>query len=296
MRVSIILCTYGRPDVLDATIDSILRQTHLPEEILVVATSYEHVLQQTMQRERVRLITSRRGLTIQRNAGLESLGNCDLVAFIDDDMELCSSYIANMVRLFSEQPDIVVASGLMLADGGRAGEQVPRESASVLCANAEARNAGATPIVTRPLDYAYGCNLIVRASAAHRNRFDERLSLYAWLEDSDFSYHCTRDSRPPVTNLSSQCVHLGWRGGRISGRKMGYSQIINPIYLWRKARVFPLRHILVQYWIRCLVANCVGVLCGKPEDDRLNRLKGNTLAMWHLVKGQCDPMAINHLN
>jgi hypothetical protein len=99
----------------------------------------------------------------------------------------------------------------------------------------------------------------------------------------------------PVTNLSAQCVHLGWRGGRISGQKMGYSQIINPIYLWKKARVFPLRHIVTQYWMRCLVANCIGVFCGKAEDDRLNRLKGNTLAMWHLVNGRCDPKAINQL-
>ncbi len=257
--------------------------------------SQEHVEQHTLERDRVRFITSRRGLTIQRNTALDNLGNCDLVAFIDDDMELCSSYLANMVRLFSEHSDIIVASGLMLVDGGRADEQVSRDRASALCQDADKRGLDTVPLATRPLDYAYGCNLIVRASVARHNRFDERLSLYAWLEDSDFSYHCTREGRPPVTNLASKCVHLGWRGGRISGRRMGYSQIMNPIYLWKKARVFSLSHILVQYWTRCLIANCIGVFCGKPQDDRLNRLKGNALAMWHLIRGRCDPMAINQL-
>lgn len=295
MRVTVVLCTYGRPFVLDATVDSILRQTYLPDEILVVAPSYEHIDQSTLDRERVRFITSRRGLTIQRNTALDDLRNCHLVAFVDDDMELCRTYIANMVRLFSEQPDIIVASGLMLADGGRADEQLARNRAKSLCREADIRNVTTGPLVTRPLDYGYGCNLIVRASVARLNRFDEKLSLYAWLEDSDFSYHCTRHGRPPITNLASQCVHLGWRGGRISGRKMGYSQIMNPIYLWKKARVFPLRHIFIQYWMRCLIANCLGVVCGKPQDDRLNRLRGNVLAIWHLIKGRCDPMAINQL-
>jgi glycosyltransferase involved in cell wall biosynthesis len=295
MKVSIVICTYGRPAVLAATVESILRQAHPAKEILIVAPSAEHVEQKTLEHEHVRFITSRRGLTIQRNAALDRLDNSDLVAFIDDDMELCRSYLANMVRLFSEQPDVIVASGRMLADGGRADEEVSRESARALCANADACDMDPVPIMTRPLDYAYGCNLMVRASTARHIRFDERLSLYAWLEDSDFSYHCTRGGKPPVTNLSSQCVHLGWRGARISGRKMGYSQIVNPIYLWKKSRVFSLRHILVQYWMRCLVANLIGVVCGKAQDERFNRLKGNTLAIWHLARGKCDPMAINQL-
>ena len=231
---------------------------------------------------------------MQRNTALDHVADTDLVAFIDDDMELCSSYLASMVRLFSADPELVVASGSMLADGGRA-QQVSREQAKILCRDAELARPAENPVITCPLDYAYGCNLIVRGSAARANRFDERLSLYAWLEDSDFSYHCTRGGKPPATNLSAQCVHLGWRGGRISGQKMGYSQIINPFYLWRKARVFSLRHIFVQYWMRCLVANCIGVVWGKPEDDRLNRLKGNAIAMLHLLKGRCDPMAINQL-
>jgi hypothetical protein len=217
------------------------------------------------------------------------------VAFFDDDMELCPSYLAHMVRLFSTDPEIVVACGYMLADGGR-GDMVLREHASQLCANAEVKVAAYDRIPTKPLDYGYGCNLIVRASAARHNRFDERLSLYAWLEDSDFSHRCTRGLKQPVINLAARCVHLGWRGGRISGRKMGYSQIVNPIYLWRKARVFSLPHIVVQYWMRCLVANCLGLICGKPEEDRLERLKGNVMAFRDLLVGRCDPMLINQLS
>lgn len=294
MRVSVVLCSYGRPAVLDDTVQSILRQTMLPEEILIVSPSTDNVEERTLSRQRVRLVISPRGLTIQRNAALEQLRDADLVAFIDDDVELCVNYLESMTRLFRGDPEVIVASGQMLADGGRS-EAISREHARDLCSRADAKARRDQPITTRALDYGYGCNMIVRASIAKMNRFDERLSLYAWLEDSDFSFHCTRDGKPPVTNLSAQCVHLGWRGARISGRRMGYSQIINPLYLWRKAKVFSLRHLVIQYWMRCLVANCAGVIYGKPEDDRLNRLKGNVIALWHVLNGRCDPMAINLL-
>lgn len=294
MRVSVILCSFGRPAVLDETVQSILNQSVLPEEILIASPSPVHVEEQTMQRDRVRFISTSQGLTVQRNAALQCVGDTDLIAFIDDDMELCRSYLEKMIQLFAADPALIVASGRMLADGGRS-KQVSRHTARALCANAEERMNSANHLETKPLDYGYGCNMVVRSSVAKANRFDERLSLYAWLEDSDFSYRCTRGGKLPVINLSAPCVHLGWRGGRISGRKMGYSQIINPIYLWRKARVFSLRHLVVQYWMRCLIANVAGVFWGRPEDDRLNRLKGNMTAMWHLLNRRCDPSTIKQL-
>jgi len=280
--------------VLDETVQSILNQSVLPEEILIASPSPAHVEEQTLLRTRVRFIPTPHGLTLQRNAALDNVGDADLIAFLDDDMELCSSYLEKMIQLFDADPALIIASGRMLADGGRS-DHVSRHAARALCADAESRMNGANRMEVEPLDYGYGCNLIVRSSVAKATRFDERLSLYAWLEDSDFSHRCTRDGKPPVINLSAQCVHLGWRGGRISGRKMGYSQIINPIYLWQKARVFSLRHLVVQYWMRCLIANVAGVFWGRPEEDRLNRLRGNMTAMWHLLKRRCDPSAVKQL-
>jgi len=294
MKITAILCSYGRPAILDQTVQSILLQNVLPQEILIVTPSREHVNESTLTRDRVRHVLSPKGLTLQRNTALDNMTDADLVVFLDDDIELCPSYLERMQELFAQNPNLVVASGKMLADGGR-GPEVLREDAIELCAVAEKTQSRSQEILTQPLDYGYGCNMVVRGTVAKQNRFDERLSLYAWLEDSDFSYRCTRDAGPPVTNLSAMCVHLGWRGGRISGLRMGYSQIINPIYLWRKAKVFPLRHVVIQYWSRCLVANFVGVVWSKPEEERVNRLRGNARAFWHLLTGKCDPMFINEL-
>lgn len=294
MKLSVVICTYGRPAVLEETVQSVLRQTLLPEEILIVSPSQEHVWDCTLALNLVRFVTSPRGLTIQRNTALDNLGATDVIAFIDDDMELCASYFKSMMELFESDSNIIVASGKMIADGGR-GPAVSRADAKAYCWRAESDGERKPNKSIEPLDYGYGCNFVVRSSAALKNRFDEKLALYAWLEDSDFSHHCTLGGKPPVRNLSAMCVHLGWRGSRISGIRMGYSQIVNPFYLWRKARVFSLRHIVIQYWTRCVVANCIGIACGNRDEDRWNRLRGNAIAAWHLITGRCDPLAINQL-
>jgi glycosyltransferase involved in cell wall biosynthesis len=295
MKVSIIICSFSRPGCLHDTVVSVLKQTHSPEEILIACPSLEHVQQRTLELETVRFVKSDRGSTIQRNAALDQVNRAaQLVAFLDDDIELCPSYFDHMVGLFSRDPELVVASGKLLLDGGR-GDAVAREEARSRSQEAEVALSAGVEVTTKPLDYGYGCNMIVRADVAMAHRFDERLALYAWLEDSDYSHRCTVGRKPPVINMAAQCVHLGYRGGRISGTRMGFAQIINPIYLWRKTRVFSFRHLFVQYWCRCFVANCFGVIWGKPEDERLRRLYGNGIAFWHLLTGRCDPIHVKDL-
>mgnify|MGYP000606119618 CR=1 FL=1 len=60
-------------------------------------------------------------------------------------------------------------------------------------------------------------------------RFDERLPLYGWLEDLDY---CRRMSPYGRIQRSSMLVgvHMGVKGGRQSGVRLGYSQVANPIY------------------------------------------------------------------
>src|SRR5690606_30638203 len=82
----------------------------------------------------------------------------------------------------------------------------------------------------------YGCNMAFRRSAIEGVRFDERLPLYGWLEDVDFSAQAGRKG----VLLKSETlvgVHLGVKGGRTSGVRFGYSQIVNPVYLLGKKTI-----------------------------------------------------------
>jgi GT2 family glycosyltransferase len=117
-------------------------------------------------------------------------------------------------------------------------------------------------------------------------RFDERLVLYGWQEDIDFTSQLRRHGR--IVQLSTAIgVHLGLKAGRVSGVRFGYSQIANPVYLIKKGTVpaiFALRLIG-----RNVTANFLRSFWSEPYVDRRGRLKGNLLAAYHLMQGRIEP-------
>jgi glycosyltransferase involved in cell wall biosynthesis len=288
-RVSVIICSIGRRAVLNDTVQSLLNQSYAVDEILIGVPSTQDVMKSTHQHPAVKLLLTPTGLTAQRNACLSQVRpSSELIAFVDDDMEFSPSYMAAMVALFKAHPDLVATSGTLLYDGG-VGKCLSRQSARQLCALNETGWREGNHIHTSPRRFAYGCNMVYRASAIRNIWFDERLPLYGWLEDSDFSHASTKGRRAPLTNCAAYAVHLGWRGGRIGGRRLGFSQIVNPFYLWQKSRVFSLAHIVIQCWLRCLVGNILGLISGEAIEDRPGRLRGNALGFLHLLSGQVDP-------
>jgi glycosyltransferase involved in cell wall biosynthesis len=289
MRVSVIICSIGRPAVLNDTVESLINQTSAVDEILIGTPSSQNVMPSTLQHPTVRLLLTATGLTVQRNACLSQVRpSSELIVFVDDDMEFSSSYMATMVALFEVCPDLIASSGNLLYDGG-VRKLLSRQRARQLCAGNEVVWRPGLGIRTSPRRFAYGCNMVYRANAIREISFDERLPLYGWLEDSDFSHASTKGRRAPVTNYEACAVHLGWRGGRIAGRRLGFSQIVNPFYLWQKSRVFSLGHIVIQCWLRCLIGNTLGLVFGEPLEDRRGRLHGNVLGFLHLLSRQVDP-------
>jgi len=292
-RITVILCTLNRAAVLHDTVLSILAQTVPIEEILIGTPQPQSVQAATLSLPRIRLIETRLGLPVQRNACLDQVApGMDLIAFVDDDMEFCGDYFERMVQLFDANPEVTAASGRLLHDGG-IDSPIDRASAATMCRNAETQPS-ADSRAFEPKAYAYGCNMVFRAQEIRGLRFDEELPLYAWLEDSDFSHRVVAGrSLGSVTCLQAIAVHLGWQGGRVAGIKLGFSQIVNPFYLWRKSRTFSLPHIIVQFWLRCLVGNFLGTIHGPEIEDRPGRLRGNFKGLWHVLQGRCDPkMAI----
>ena len=75
-----------------------------------------------------------------------------------------------------------------------------------------------------------------RAKSIGTLRFDERLPLYGWQEDIDFCGALSATGRIVWTNLIWG-VHLGTKVGKVSGVRLGYSQIINPIYIMSKGNM-----------------------------------------------------------
>ncbi len=94
------------------------------------------------------------------------------------------------------------------------------------------------------------------------------------------------------SNLSG--VHLGVKGGRTSGVRFGYSQIANPVYLWRKGTLH-LDRALGQI-ARNVAANLRKSLKPEPWADRRGRVRGNFRAFYDLLRGRLDPRRVRELS
>ncbi len=132
----------------------------------------------------------------------------------------------------------------------------------------------------------YGCNMAFRVSAIGPLTFDERLVLYGWLEDLDFSRSAGRMGRL-VTCDAMVGVHLGIKSGRVSGKKYGYSQVVNAWYLRKKGTLTS-----KEAWSnigRAILANGAKSFWSEKYIDRPGRLKGNLIGLGNLMRGRCRP-------
>jgi GT2 family glycosyltransferase len=194
------------------------------------------------------------------------------------------------VKLFEAYPDIVGATGHLVADGINGPGFAASEARQLL----DDYDASPPPLMVPSHDLRglYGCNMVYRASAIAGLRFDERLPLYGWQEDIDFGVRAAARGRT-VKTFAFAGVHCGVKGARISGVRTGYSQVINPAYLvrkgtmdWRYARKIVVRNI---------VANHLRALRPEPWIDRVGRARGNWLGVFDLLLGRVTPERILQL-
>lgn len=285
--LSAIIPSAGRPDTLDGTVRSLLAQLDPPEEILICVPAGAHVRAQTARRPTVRVVVGPQGSAHQRNHALRYVDpRAALVGFFDDDVELAPDYLTRAREFLAHAPHVVLFWGCTVADGVKAGG-ISRAAARRIL-----RRAAPAPKAFEAFEVshrAYGCNMIARRQVSDANPFDEKLPLYAWLEDRDFAARCARFGtvgRYPGCTM----VHLGDSSGRTSGRAFGYSQIANPVYLRRKGSMRGAE--CVWFVVRALIRNAAGALACERRVDRAGRLLGNTAALLDLARGRADPERI----
>lgn len=285
MKITVGIATSGRPDILRETIAELGRQTHQAHRIIVCAPTMQDMTGLSPS-EGLILLQGPRGLAHQRNLLLRHMGDADIVVFFDDDFLPAPDYLAHCARAFAMDPDIVVATGRVLADGAK-GPGLTVEAARDMLANPSVNDTPPLPAIQAAWN-GYGCNMAYRLSsiASAGLRFDERLPLYAWYEDIDFSRQLGRQGRIVRVN-GAKGIHLGSKSGRTPGRKLGYSQVANPLYLSRKG-TFPLDHALRSIG-RNMAINAIRSLWPEPYIDRRGRIIGNWLAIRDAILGRISP-------
>jgi len=290
MRLAVIIPTYGRKALLARVLDHLEKQNRLPDEVIVSAPDPSHVLEYRGERFRVTYVFGRQGLAAQRNQALEgALARFDIVTFFDDDFLPASTYLERLIEAFRDNPGWAVVMGHAAVDGAAGTGLTFEEGAAAL------RSLEASPPSTQIVSEhpgAYGCNMSFRCDVVGDTRFDERLALYGWQEDIDFTSQLRRHGQ--IIGLNTPFgVHLGIKSGRVSGLRFGYSQMVNPIYLIRKGTM-SLRFGLGLLG-RNLMANAARSIRPEAHIDRRGRLKGNLIGLFHVITGRIEPEHILRL-
>ncbi|RDV07234.1 glycosyltransferase family 2 protein [Sphingorhabdus pulchriflava] len=288
MRIHAVIATTGRPDIVRRVVSRLGEQSRPPDGVLVVGASPDDIVGLDGACANLEALVARRGLCRQRNAALDHLGDStDVVAFFDDDFVPAHDFLARLETLLTEQPKVVGATGVLVADGAQSQPIGFDDAVSRL----DGLGDRPTPSKSDCLSL-YGCNMAIRLSAAEGLRFDEKLPLYGWQEDVDFTHQLSWRGRLVKTSELTG-IHMGARSGKTSGKRLGYSQIANIIYLWRKGTMYPWlgERLLFQN----IASNVVRSIWPEPDIDRRGRLVGNLLALRDLVTGRIDPERIEAL-
>jgi GT2 family glycosyltransferase len=279
------IATTGRPEIVASTVEWLVGLASPPERIVVCGAADGDVPTRLVSQFApiVEYVTAEKGLTRQRNAIIDVCSAEDILVFLDDDFLIAEGFVESVVSLFANKPDIVLATGNVLADGINGPGLKFGDGRNLLLAKTYGRHCKLSEVYS-----GYGCNMAVRMSTVKDNglSFDESLPLYGWLEDVDFSRRLARYGRI-VRCPEMRGVHLGTKSGRTNGVRLGYSQIANPGYLMSKQSMNRPRAMAIM--LRNLAANLVKSPFPEPWVDRRGRLKGNLLALYDLVLGRMHP-------
>jgi len=281
--IAVVVATRGRPGIVSATLNHLLMTQSLKPTTVMVSCAVWEDAGEIADLPAVTVVTGPPGLAAQRNTALAALPTgTDVVVFFDDDFVADADWLAAAARVFGDDPQVVGITGHVVADGIKGPGLSFDEAVCIL------RASDCSPDWSRIESYSpYGCNMAFRCSAIGSLKFDERLVLYGWLEDRDFGAALAKRGGRLIKSASARGVHMGVKSGRVAGDRLGYSQIVNPIYMLRKGTMTA-GQVAGQIF-RNVASNVTGAINPESFIDRRGRLRGNILGFADILRGRIEP-------
>jgi GT2 family glycosyltransferase len=303
-----ILATRNRHDLLVEAVRSIVEQTVIPAELCVVDSSEEPrgrpEIEQLCADVGVALDyvhPAPRGLTIQRNVGIERTTG-DPVFLIDDDVWLAPDVHEEILAEYERWgPEL----------GGVRGAPVHPPSPSRLTilwrklfgmggwwADGSGRmrpgffvEGVASSDSVRRVEYMNGWFMSYRRAVFEHERFDERLAGYAWKEDIDFSYRVVKRGYVLVQTPKARVTHHKSSSERLSPFDHQRMALANQFYLHRKNMPQTLPYKAALWWA---LVGTLPLNVGKVVQTRdPGYLTGFLVGAWEQARGRglIDPAA-----
>lgn len=293
MKHALVVATVNRHETLTALLASLRELDPHPCELVIAAPTEADI--PPAAREDfpfpVTLALGARGSSAQRNLGVERLTTApDTVTFLDDDSVPRRDFFAQVDRHFAEHPETSALTGRVVLEGTGQLPNLTDEEIREALERSLAEDAVSRPAPPERHSQLYGCNMVFRVRDFLKFRFDERLPLYSWLEDTDLARALIKSGHVVVRDPAVVIAHRrDASGGRQSHVRFGYSFVSNWEHLRRKGHVD--RRDLPGV-VLVVGKNAVGSLWGPERQWRRLRLKGNLLALGDILRGRVTPERI----
>jgi len=296
-RIAFIVATKDRATELRRMLESLARQSHLPDQVILVDGGVSPV--QGIEQEFAPLrIDYLRCIppsgTRQRNEGLKWVRpEITVIGFLDDDIVLEKDTLYEMMRFWEEAPEDTGGAAFNLINHPplfalqlKSLPFVERlglysKQKGVVLPSGFHTMIGQVPR-TMFVSWLPTTAVTWRRIVFNTFQFDEWFEGYSYLEDLDFSYRVGKKLRLAVVGSAGYC-HYPAPTGRGSGYEFGKREVRNRVFFVRKHSELSVPRCFAGLLIRILISL---FLASRGETGYyLRRMQGNLVGLMDVLKG-----------
>lgn len=271
MNFSLIICTYNRAEAIEMLMNSIVKQSLCPNQIIIVDASLNVKTQDLFKVKNYKNIDyflveeECRGLTKQRNFGISKVNlTSEVVCFLDDDTILDKDYFKKIIDTYFVYPEALGVGGYItnevkweisnsnnqdnnyfVFDGWSRKEDLRHKIRSLFGLGAD-KPPGFFPDFSHGKSISYipptgkiyqveqlmGGVSSFRKSVLDVHKFSTFFDGYGLYEDADYTLRISKLGKLYV-NTNAQLEHHHHPSGRPNQYKYGKMVVWNGWYVWR---------------------------------------------------------------
>jgi len=236
--ISVVIPTYYRSNDLAELFESILRQTIMPLEVIVVDDTPTNEIKALCEDYGAKFKfldieltyvknSKERSITIARNIGAK-MTKGDIIMFFDNDIVLYPDYMENILDVYQNYPNALGVQGWITNIGNPKLHPLNKSIEMIFDVHDkfvkdQCKYNRYPTTLTRVIncEHLEGANMSFKHHVLEEFQFDENLMKYTWMEDALFGFSI-RKRYPNSLYITpyAKCIHKWSPEGRLQAKEL----------------------------------------------------------------------------